>query len=373
VQYPFTLEVTHVKSAFGKTRLKNLKHGHPLMLRQQHLNIIHTTNTMSSSDCIEEAVNSRIAAILALRSEIRDPVIPLATMKAIQTVHECLLKSTDQQGWRKVVDWRNKSRPPVAAPRPVRLGGAGGAPPSSAPPVKYASRFKTSGGDDAVLMIIQDKLNRFSPRNYKETHEFLCQILDSGKTHFLKDFMKIIFQKATREESICPHYARLLCELTTKYSHLLVEMIERYKAFSSIFEDISEVETADSYKTLLESNSDKAYRKGYAQFLGELIKYSVLDTVLFVSTLQTIITNINVMATKETTKLTLDEYVACLQRIMGSIQTERTALALELRPVLKTRFLDSLTALSAKNEAFVGVSSRSRFAIMGIVDVLKTF
>lgn len=326
----------------------------------------------------EEAVNSRIAAILAWKGEIRDPVIPLATMKAIQTVHECLMKSTDQQGWRKVVDWRNKSRPPVTTPRPVRLGGAGagagaGAPPPSTPPVKYASRFKTSGGDDAVLMIIQDKLNRFSPRNYKETHEFLCQILDSGKTHFLKDFMRIVFQKATREESICPHYARLLCELTTKYSHLLVEMIERYKAFGSIFEDISEVETADSYKTLLESNSDKAYRKGYAQFLGELIKYSVLDTALLTATLQSIITNINVMATKETTKLTLDEYVACLQRIMGSIQTERTPLALELRPVLKERFLSSLTALSAKNEAFAGVSSRSRFAMMGIVDVLKTF
>ena len=318
-------------------------------------------------------MNSRIAAILALKEGIHDPVLPLATMKVIQTVHECLLKSTDQQGWRKVVDWRNKSRPPVTAPpRPVRAGGAG-VPPTSSPPVKYTSRFKTAGGDDAVLMIIQDKLNRFSPRNYKETHEFLCQILDSGKTHFLKDFMRIVFQKATREESICPHYAKLLCELTTKYSHLLVEMIERYKAFGSIFEDISEVETADSYKMLLESNSDKAYRKGYAQFLGELIKYSVLDTVLFVTTLHTIITNINVMATKEISKMTLDEYVACLQRIMGSIQTERTPLALELRPVLKERFLDSLTTLSTKNAAFVGVSSRSRFAMMGIVDVLKTF
>jgi len=330
---------------------------------------------MSSSGSIEEAVNGRIAAILALKKEIRDPVVLPAIMKAIQTVHDCLAKSTDQQGWRKVVDWRSKSRPPVpaAAPRPARMGGAGSGAPSSSGPVKYVSRFKATGGDDAVLMIIQDKLNRFSPRNYKETHEFLCQILDSGKTHFLKDFMKIVFQKATREESICPHYARLLCELTTKYSHLLVEMVERYKAFGSIFEDISEVEEADSYKTLLESNSDKAYRKGYAQFLGELIKYSVLDTSLFLATLQSIITNIHVMSTKEATRPTLDEYVACLQRIMGSIQAERTKLALELRPVLKERFLGSLTSLSAKNEAFLGVSSRSRFAMMGLVDILKTF
>jgi len=327
---------------------------------------------MSSSR--EEAANGRIAAILALKKDLHELVISPATMKAIQTVHECLLKSTDQQGWRKVVDWRGKGRPPMPAARSgaVRMGGAG-AGSSSAPPAKYTSRFKTAGGDDAVLMIIQDKLNRFSPRNYKETHDFLCQILDSGKTHFLKDFMKIVFQKATREESICPHYAKLLCELTSKYSILLVEMIERYKAFGAIFEDISEVEEADSYKTLLESNSDKAYRKGYAQFLGELVKYSVLDTALFTATLQSIITNINVMSTKEATKPTLDEYVACLQRIMGAIQAERTALALELRPVLKERFMGSLTTLSTKNEAFLGVSSRSRFAMMGIVDILKTF
>jgi hypothetical protein len=331
-----------------------------------------------------DAVNGRIASILALKSGITAPVLSAATMKAIQTVHDCLLKQTDQQGWRKVVDWRGaKSRPAparssgsYARPIPVAGGGGGGGDRPSMP-VKYTSKFKTNGGDDAVLMIIQDKLNKFSPRNREETYDFLCQILDSGKTYFLKDFMKIIFEKATREESICPHYAQLLCDLSSKYTVLLTEMIERYKAFGAIFEDISEIESTESgtgdYKALLVSNSDKAYRKGYAQFLGELIKYNVLDTSLFVSTLQSIIANINIMSTKDVSKPVLEEYVMCLQRIMAAIKTERTTLALSLRPVLKERFQETLTSLSTKNATFTGVTNRARFTMMEIVDTLKAF
>ena len=334
---------------------------------------------MSSTASVDAvgAINGAVAAVLALKTGLRDSVISATALKAIQTVQDCLSKGADAQGWRKQVDWRGKGGG-GAAPRSfgVRNGGAGAPPPSGAPyiPVKYTSRFKAVEGDDAVFMVIQDKLNKFSPRNYKETHAFLCQILDSGKTHFLKEFMKTVFQKATREESICPHYAHLLCELTSKYSVLLVEMVERYKAFGAIFDDISEV-ASDDYKTLLETNSDKAYRKGYAQFLGELIKYNVLDTSLFVTTLQSIISNIEVMSTNgaANSKATLDEYVACLQRIMEAIKTERTALALALRPALKERFYAPLAALSVKNPALVGVSSRSRFTIMGITDILKTF
>lgn len=327
-----------------------------------------------------DVVNGRIARILALKSGITAPVLSAATIKAIQTVHECLLKQTDQQGWRKVVDWRGaKSRPAPARSsgsyaRPIPVAGGGGSGGASTP-VKYTSKFKTSGGDDAVLMIIQDKLNKFSPRNREETYDFLCQILDSGKTYFLKDFMKIIFEKATREESICPHYAQLLCDLSSKYTVLLTEMIERYKAFGAIFEDISEIEEsgAGDYKALLVSNSDKAYRKGYAQFLGELIKYNVLDTSLFVSTLQSIIANINIMSTKDVSKPVLEEYVMCLQRIMAAIKTERTTLALSLRPVLKERFQETLTSLSTKNVTFTGVTNRARFTMMEIVDTLKAF
>ena len=82
----------------------------------------------------------------------------------------------------------------------ARGGAGGGPPPSSAkgPPPKYVSHFKQSESTkDAVLLIIIDKLNKFAPINYVEIHDFLCLSLDSGQTSFLKEFMKIVFQKAT--------------------------------------------------------------------------------------------------------------------------------------------------------------------------------
>jgi len=220
--------------------------------------------------------------------------------------------------------------------------------------------------------LIQDKLNKFSPKNYKEIFDFLCQILDSGKIHFLKDFMKFVFQKATREETFCPYYAQLLCELTGKYPVILSEMVLRYREFGAIFDDISELES-DSYAELLASNTDKAYRQGYAQFLGELVKYNVLDTELFVTTLGSIIHNIDRMSVNEKGKSVLEEYVICLMRIIEAVKAGSTELAKALRKALKERFIATLDPLSKKNTDLTGIATRSRFIIMNIVDAIKAF
>ena len=337
-----------------------------------NLNISRLSTTMN-----------RIDAILSLQSELRDPMISASILRAIQTVHDTISHSTESQGWKKV-DWRgggggagggrtfNKFRG-SAGPVTTTTSSSSSGCSSSAPPPKYVSRFKKTGeADDAVLLLIQDKLNNFTPKNYKEIFHFLCQILDSGKTHFLKDFMTFVFKKATREETFCPYYAQLLCELTGKYSVLLSEMIARYREFAAIFEDISELET-DSYKDLLASNSDKAYRQGYAQFLGELIKYNVLDTELFVATLDSIVHNIQRMAPNEKGKPVLEEYVICLSRIISSIKEERTELATALRRVLKERFATVLAPLTVKDPSLLGISARSRFTTMNIVDIIKAF
>jgi len=305
---------------------------------------------------------------------------------------ESLVKSSEPQGWKRV-DWRgnggsssssssygkggsfNKFRG-SGSPHSPASGGAGagaGAAPPHTPPPKYTSRFKKTGeADDAVLLLIQDKLNKFSPKNYKEIFDFLCQILDSGKIHFLKDFMKFVFQKATREETFCPYYAQLLCELTGKYPVILSEMVLRYREFGAIFDDISELES-DSYAELLASNTDKAYRQGYAQFLGELVKYNVLDTELFVTTLGSIITNIERMSVNEKGKSVLEEYVICLMRIIEAVKAGSTDLAKALRKALKERFIATLDPLSKKNADLTGIATRSRFIIMNIVDAIRAF
>jgi hypothetical protein len=284
---------------------------------------------------------------------------------------------TDQEGWHRV-NWRGNggggSGGQTRGGGGQARGGAGGPAPVShrGPTPKYVSPFKQSETtEDAVLLIIIDKLNKFSPVNYKDVHDFLCQILESGQTTFLKEFMKVVFKKATMEELFCPHYVRLLCELSTKYKTLLTEMVIRYKEYSHVFEDISEV-TSDSYAALVETNSEKNYRRGYSQFLAELVKYNVLEADLFVETLQSIIRAIPVVARVESGKLTLEEYIDCLLRILKAIQTERTSLALSLQKVLKERLVVMLEPMTVKDPLNVGLSPKARFGIIDIVKMIRT-
>jgi hypothetical protein len=351
-----------------------------------------TTSAVALATIKESAIKATIQQILALRSG--PPTVSSETEKTIARVQAELARSTES--WKKV-DWRGAKRgnKPGHAPysnsssssssnsssssssQPYTRGPSSLAPRGSGPPPKYVSRFKASEKvDDAILLLIQGKLNKFSQRNYVETHAFMCQILDEGKTHFLKDFMKFVFQKATREELMCPSYAQLLCELASKYTVLLTEMVERYREFSAIFADISEEElSVEDYKALLEANSDKAYRLGYAQFLGELAKYNVLDTALFVESIGSIVGKIPAIADATNGKRLLEDYCECLIRILRAIHTEKSSVATSLRTIVKERFLEPLMPYTVKGccASYKSLSPKGRCMILDITDMVKKF
>jgi hypothetical protein len=240
-------------------------------------------------------------------------------------------------------------------------------------PARYVSRFKsTTTLDDAILGTIRGKLNRFAPANYTEIYEFLCQILDSGQTDFLKDFMKLVFEKATTQEALCSDYVRLLSELSAKYDILRSELIERYKAYCNIFTEIGNT-GAEDYDEYLAANAEKTYRLGYSQFLAEMLKYTVIDSDLFVCTLESIIDNIPKLLVMEGKKALVEEYTDCLMRILQGVQRERTPAAIQLRAILKERFLGTLRLSAAPSTTFTCQSQRGRFTMERIVAMIEAF
>ena len=92
----------------------------------------------------------------------------------------------------------------------------------------------------------------------------------------MKCFMKLVFEKAACEEVFCPLYAKLLSELSAKYPVLLTEMANLYSVYMSIFEEVPE-NKAENYNEVCKQNVEKKYRRGYSQFLAELIKHDVID------------------------------------------------------------------------------------------------
>ena len=228
---------------------------------------------------------------------------------------------------------------------------------------KYVSKFKaaTAKIDDAIInTIILGKLNKFSPQNYDEIKSFLCQILDSGQTDFLKDFMNLVFQKATSEEIFCGLYAKLLSELSSKYTFLISKMVVLYKEYMSIFEDLTvEENTTGSYEEFVASNIHKKYRLGYSQFLAELIKNNIIDNELFLKTVKTIADQIPVVAADPKKTKLGEEYADCLVRIVRAINNRDMFNAMkEIIEILKP-----FTEKTPGNN----LTMKARFALLDVV------
>lgn len=344
-----------------------------------------------------------ILAVRSLNKDLRDIHVPIETVRAIEKVHENLRMSTDVNGWQKV-DWRSKggarsgsggnsvnSHPQThyrgfggrqhgtlthAGQTSIQMtmnrsGGSSAQPTNRLIPNKYVSRFKSSSDkiDDTILnTLILGKLNKFSPANYDEIMGFLCQILDSGETIFLKDFMKLVFQKATTEEIFCPLYARLISELSEKYKFLLGEMVILYKEYMNIFEEISESDCT-SYDELVKRNCAKKYRLGYSQFLAELVKYNVLDRELLTKTIYTIVENIPKTAMSTDLSKIGEEYSDCLLKIVLALYSGKSEDIITICKDLEETVANKIKPYSEKSPSNK-LTMKARFALLDIYECI---
>jgi hypothetical protein len=246
---------------------------------------------------------------------------------------------------------------------------------------KYVSKFKKNSEkvEDTILnTILLGKLNKFSELNYTEIKEFVTHIIDGGQTEMIKCFMKIVFEKAASEEVFCPLYAKLLSELSSSYPVLLTEMTNLYSVYMAIFEEVPE-NKADNYNEVCKQNIEKKYRRGYSQFLAELIKYNVIDNDLFMKTVTTIISQIEYnLKIKESSKL-IEEYADCLVKVMKAIQYDNSSkdnkenMIQVIRQTLKTTMIGRIKPLSMRNDESIGLSNKARFTFLDIYEGIQKF
>jgi hypothetical protein len=248
------------------------------------------------------------------------------------------------------------------------------------PNQKYISKFKKAADkvEDTILnTILLGKLNKFSEPNYNEIKEFITHIIDSGQTDMMKCFMNIVFEKAASEEIFCPLYARLLSELSTQYPILLSEMSNLFSKYMKIFEEIVDNDS-DNYDELCKRNVEKKYRRGYSQFLAELIKYNTIDTDTFIKTLLTIITQIEMNASStESIKLN-EEFADCLMKVLKAIRTNVADMdddhhIYQIRNILKQDIMKRIQPLSIKRTDCAGLSNKARFTFLDIYESIQQF
>ena len=247
-------------------------------------------------------------------------------------------------------------------------------------PQKYVSKFKKTSDkvEDTILnTILLGKLNKFSQVNYNEIKEFITHIISSGQTEMIKCFMKLVFEKAASEEVFCPLYAKLLSELSASYPVLLTEMTTLYNQYMEIFEEVADG-NGENYNELCQRNVEKKYRRGYSQFLAELIKHNVVDTDTFMKIITKIIHQVELnMTTKESIKLN-EEFADCLMKITKAIKISKDEddddddIRL-IRTTLKKETALRIHPLCQRSGELVGISNKARFTFLDIYENIQKF
>jgi len=361
------------------------------------------------------SILQEIQLVHSLRKNIRDPKLSSTILASIESIQRCLKTGIDQNGW-KTVEWRGSRAPQNHAPHssqksysygsrahnashassqrtrvpepiasipltiihpPVSQKGNGAWHDSSdgfRPHQKYVSKFKKTTGkvEDTILnTILLGKLNKFSQPNYNEIKEFITHIIASGQTDMMKCFMKLVFEKAASEEVFCPLYAKLLSELSADYPVLLTEMANLYSQYMEIFEEVPEHQT-ETYQEMCKRNVEKKYRRGYSQFLAELIKHNVVDQETFMKIITTIIRQVEVnLSNKESVKL-IEEFADCFMKIVKAIRvqdpvTEEDTLH-AIRHILKNEFSDRIKPFTSSQ---TGLSNKARFTFLDIYESIQ--
>lgn len=219
--------------------------------------------------------------------------------------------------------------------------------------------------EDRILSKVKGKINKIGPHTYDATKAFMQQILDSDNTEFLDDFMKYIFQKAATESAFCPLYARLLHELADEFTHLRTVMMSLFRDYITVF---TEVESSpdvgsENYKVFLEAQERKKFRRGYSQFVGELVKYGEANSDDFAQLMRQIVSVLDTKHSDSSATLLCEEYIDCLANMCESASgiLRSADWSVEIKTRTKT--------LSLKSRPDVpGFTNKARFALMDLVE-----
>lgn len=223
----------------------------------------------------------------------------------------------------------------------------------------------TGAVEDRMMARIKGKINKIGHSTYDATKAFMQQILSGDETEFLDEFMKFVFEKAATEASYCALYARLLHELADEFAHIRVVMNRLFTDYLAIFTEVNvtpEVGTSD-YIVFVEAQARKKFRRGYSQFVAELVKLGEADKEAFGRLVQQIVEVLEILYKSSDNSLLCEEYIDCLNNMCLN------ASAIMVSASWSRGVLDRITALAKKPKPEVpGLTNKARFALMDLVD-----
>lgn len=243
---------------------------------------------------------------------------------------------------------------------------------------QYKPKFTNSdyAEDDSpeskMLLNIQQAINKLVDENYQSLKRLLLNFLNLGHGNsYLPKFMKMIFNSAIRDKVHCHLFAKILYEMSQEYSFLQTEMNTKYDEFvSTIFNNIEPVYSTDSIDVSNEKIANSEMRKGYSQFITELLKFNVIEDTYFLNIVQLIINTIKTQAVDKKYATSIVECAECLKTIVEVIITPDVDSYKRIKKIIIDTHMDTFKELSNSSPGRPGIIPKAEFAIMDICDML---
>lgn len=235
---------------------------------------------------------------------------------------------------------------------------------------RFSSAAVKAVGDveDRMLVRIKGKINKMGHGTYDATKAFLEQILSGDETDFLDEMMKFIFQKAAMETMYCGIYARLLHELADEFGHIRTVMVSIFRTYLDIFREVAAPETTDTeaseYKAFVEAQERKKFRRGYSQFVAELVKLGEAPVDDFRLLLVHLVEALEAVQSNPDATLLTEEYIDCLAKMCGAA-ADILATA-EWSSGIQSRLAAIVKKPKGEVPAF---SNKARFALMDLAEL----
>lgn len=238
------------------------------------------------------------------------------------------------------------------------------------PSGRYQSRFKANGNNlqDKILnTIIGNKLNTFSPVTYNDVRDFIYQILDSGETEFIQDFVAKVFHKATQEDIYCALFAKFLAEISSRYSIIRDVMASYHTEFLKVFDDVNEGNDVE-YEILVKK---KQYRMGYGQFMSDLAALNTLDPACLYAMTDKILEGILTYTKIDDKAKLVEEFIDCYVRMMKALKQKNVEFFHTIRPTLSEKTIPTITPFIDKTAGHCpSLTPKARFGLMDLKDII---
>ena len=217
---------------------------------------------------------------------------------------------------------------------------------------------------------INSLLNKMTSKNYSVIKDkILAYFVEGIETNdIIVKTISNIFMKAVMQPIYCPDYVEFLKIIANKYDKF--EVINQkcidFKQVIKINKDTQDnketkqISEQEEYDLFCKANTEKKYKEGYAQFIGEMYNKQMITLEILCENIGYFIETLEIQSQKDIKSLVVEDILICVCKILYTVKTYRN-----IRTLLP--FVEQII----KIKAIPGLQKRLQFKILDLQDKVK--